>query len=68
MNHRLSLKVFDPEVLTMKSFKFFLEYLGYSWCLTHVEGMFADEEMPLSFLPFVGAICCGSIMHAPFPN
>ena len=54
MNHTLSLKDLDPKVLIVKSFKICSNHLEFSWCLTHVERMFVDEEMPLSFLPFLG--------------
>ena len=43
----------------MNSFKICFKCLGFNWCLTHVKGMFVDEEMSLSFLPFFGANFCG---------
>ena len=66
MDHTLSLKVFNSKIWIVKSSKRCSRCSKFGWCLTHVGRMFADEEMPLSFLPFFGAICCGLTTYAPF--
>ena len=66
--HTLSLKVSSPEILIVKSSEIRSRCSKLGWCLTHVGGLFADEEMPCSFLPFFGAICCGLHNTRPIPH
>ena len=66
--HTLSLKVLSPEILIVRSSEIRSRCLRLGWCLIHVGGMFANEEMPCLFLPFFGAICCGFHNTRPIPH
>ena len=66
--HTLSLKVSSSEILIVNSFKIRWRCSKLGWCLTHVRELFDDEEMPWSFLPFLGAICRGLHNTRPIPH
>ena len=46
MMHTLSLKVSSPEILIVRSYEIRSRCSKLGWCLTYVEEIFSDEEIP----------------------